>query len=342
MAKKETATAASNLFGQGQINPDRPFLIINFNTHGNLGKTTEEKRFLEFYSALMGRLPVIISADPTEPKVMRQNYGQRDENNILLPESKQQLGKGVVEIDVEDKDGELANLLAEAIDMERDVLVDTKGGSLDAFAKNWGSVVSFFNNFAHYNIVWLVPFVNDHQKDIGNLNSQYQLLTNDPNNNELYADITMLHIFSEGKIGNDKKVAHAMEEVAKWEEKNQFPSSVRTHKVVFKTNWAEREFIHPLFRDREIRQIANQKRPDDAKMIAQQFLNEGDMFWSKFLLTQEQLEEIAFRPNPIPYPTPTRTRLWGKTLFTRDEIQSIADSKQDLAEKEKWLNLLKN
>ncbi|MGU4699147.1 hypothetical protein K6L09_20990 [Burkholderia cepacia] len=342
MAKKETALATQSLFGDS-INPERPYLIINFNTHGNLGKTTEEKRFLEFYQALMGRLPVIISADPTEPKVMRQNYGQRDSDNILLPEDQQELGKGVVEIDVEDKDGQLANLLADAIDMGRDVLVDTKGGSLDALAKNWGgSLVGFFNNFAYYNIIWIVPFVNDHQKDIGNLNSQYQFLTNDPNNQELYADITMLHVFSEGKIGNDKKVDLTMKAVAQWEEKNQFPSSVRTTKAIFKTNWADREDISELFRDREIRQIANQKKPDDSRMLAQQFLNEGDMFWAKFLLTQEQLEEIAFKPHPIPYPNPNRTRLWGKTLFTRDEMQSIADSKQDLAEKEKWLNLLKS
>lgn len=343
MAKKQINEAVGNLFGEGQIHPvsddNRPYLFINFNTHGNLGKTTEEKRFLEFYFALMGIYPVIISADPTEPKVMRQNYGQRDSNNLLLPEDEQQLGVGVVEIDMEDKDGKLANLLREAYDMNRDVLVDTKGGSLDSFANNWEGIVSFFNNFSNiFKIIWLVPFVDDYTKDEGNLNKQHQYLTNDINNNQLYADIDMIYIFSQGKMGSEKQSQHIQGLVAQWEQANPYPTDTKTIKAVFKSDWSKMEEINELFRDKEIRVLANQKIPDNSKLLAESFLNEGDAFWAKTLLTQEQLEEIAFRPHPIPLPR-GRTRLWGKTLFSRDEIQDIADSKQDPAEKQKWIDL---
>ncbi|MBY4717550.1 hypothetical protein [Ralstonia mannitolilytica] len=332
MAKKEIIEQ-KNVFGVERINPDKPTIIINSNTHGNLGKTTEEIRFISFYEAVMGFRPVIISADPTDPKVMRERYGQRNSNNILLPERQQQLGVGVVEVDLEEKDGTLADYISQATEMGRDAVIDFKGGNLNAFADTWGGLVPFFNNFSNCHFIWQVPFL-EADKDIENLGLQYDLLTSD----DIYADIDIVHIFSYGKLGGKNKAEHHMELIAQWDEANQYPSNIKTHKAVFTTAWANVPELINTFRFKDLRAEANKASRDNARMLAENFLKEGDKFWAKTVLSQEQREALAFRPHPV---TTQPGRLWGKTLFNREEIQDIADSKQDPLEKDMWLGLLK-
>ncbi|WP_175888179.1 hypothetical protein [Burkholderia contaminans] len=326
MAKqKQTQTSRTTLL------PGRRTIILNNNVHGNLGKTTETKRLIEAMTAITGIRPIIISADPSEPKVLFENYGERDENGNLL--TVQSLEDGVVEIDFAEKDGKLANLLAEESIQNRDVVIDTKGGDFNAFASVYASLQDFYDAFPDDRFIVLDPI--PAQKSFGNLETQYQVYSQ----MRTYTEIHIVRIFSLGMAGSKGNKQELISSYNQWKQNHPYPSNIQIHEVEFNTEW-KGEDMHQFIRFQNgkssIREAIKSAR-GNPKILSINFLKEGDREWAKILLPQELREELAFLPNP------TNNRVgeqWGEILF-EGEIEDIAASKSDPQEKQKWLDLLR-
>lgn len=308
--------------------PGRRTIFLNTNIHGNLGKTTETKRLIEAITAIVGARPIIISADPSLPKVLLENYGDRDLNGNLLPT--QTLATGVVEIDFADKDGKLADLLSDPVAQDKDIVIDTMGGSFSAFASVYDGLQDFYEAFPNDRFVILDPITE--QKCFGNLDTQYQIYSQ----METYTQIEIVRIFSLGKIGSKPKRQELIAQYNQWKQSHPYPSNIHVHEIEFNTEWKNKD-IDDFFRYQTIRQ-AVKSVGGNAAILGNKFLNEGDKEWARLLLPQDLREELAFLPNPTINRNGAK---WGKILFDKPEIEAIAASKTDPQEQQDWLDLLK-
>jgi len=301
MAKKiETHIAdESSFIATDTLLKDKRTIVLNFNTQGNIGKTTETVGLIEVMKA-MGSNPALISADP-ENKVMLNIYGTKDEYGALTD---QKLGVGVVEIDMADKDGKLSDLLADPALDGRDVVVDTMGGSFNAFATLYSGLSDFYNAFPSDRFICLLPVAD--MKSFENLHRQAQVYRDLDSGTE----IIMAFIFSKGKIGSIDNFKQISSAYNAFKSSLQLPTNIQTAELVFDTAWSTEE-MNKFFKENKVRESIKHAR-GNTLILAQKFINERDKAWVDLLVSPDRKAELAL----MPHPTDSRNgRLWGKTLI---------------------------
>jgi hypothetical protein len=306
MAKKQPQ--ATNLLRLGRCNAEKISIITKLNLYGQVGGTTELLGVVNLLHAI-GLDPVLISADPTS-QILREVYGQRDSNGEL--ESMQGLGEGVVEIDLEDKDGSLLDVILDSRIADRDIVIDSKGGVYSSVVAMYpGGLDEFFAP-----LEWTHRFINidcmtDLQKSFDNLDAQYAEF----NKIQSGMEIHLVRVFSLGKTNGTKDRDKIIEKYKEWEATHPFDNpNIHVHKVLFNTSWSKPE-VSEYFATKNIREgLKQSENLGQILAIAPQFLAERDKAWSQILFDASDVEEIA----ELPLPTPTRAPVqpkWGKTLI---------------------------
>lgn len=286
-----------------RIRSDKRTHFMTPNRYGDVGKTTELLRLLNALH-YAGKQPALISADPTS-KVLYNIYASRDGQTGQV-ESNQVLGKGVVEVDIEAKQGQLADYLFKH---DGDTLTDFKGGVFDAFISEYNGIEPFFNEFEDDRFIFLTPISNI-EKAFDHLEHEFnQIALADTS-----AEVHLVHILSLGKIGNQQKLAAVnakYEEFMRTHNYNDLTmkshDNVVVHKVIFRTSWQTKD-AEIFFSSNKIREAALTEQSNN-RILARQFLNEGDKFWINTLFTPEDVQQLAELPK---WDKPSEK--WGKII----------------------------
>lgn len=299
MTKKEMKTEVEPVVKKTRtLIEGKRTIFLNFNTQGNISKTTENKGIIEFMHAA-GSFPVLISADP-ENKDMLNVFGSRDEFGALTT---QVLGEGVVEIDMAEKDGKLSDLLSHPSLDNSDVVVDTMGGAFNSFATLYNGVNDFYEIFPFDRFILPIPISN--MKSFENLDRQIQVYKNI----NCETEIVFAFIFSKGKIGSDDNFKQIIERFNTYNF-NVFPPNIKTTEIIFDTKWTT-EDMNRFFKENKVRESIKTAR-GNSLILAHKFINERDKAWSDALVTPDRKAELAL----LPHPTDSRNgRLWGSTLY---------------------------
>lgn len=286
-----------------RIRSDKRTHFINPNRYGNIGKTTELLRLLNALHCA-GKQPALISADPTS-KVLYNIYATRDDHGQV--ESNQVLGTGVVEVDIEAKQGQLADYLFKH---DGDTLTDFKGGVFDSFISEYNGIEPFFNEFEDDRFVFITP-ISDIDKAFDHLEHEFNQIAQVDTPTEIH----LIHILSLGKIGSQQKLAAIN---AKYEEflrtHNYNDLSVKStanvvvHKAIFMTEWKTKD-AEIFFSSNRIREAVLTEKSADNRILSRQFLNEGDKFWINTLFTPEDVQRLAELPK---WDKPREK--WGKII----------------------------
>ncbi|BCM12957.1 hypothetical protein MAFF241648_21470 [Ralstonia solanacearum] len=278
-----------------RISKDIRTVILNVKRYGNLGSTTEMLGVVEFLHNA-GYYPALISADPTS-QVLKNIYATLNDKGIPIKD--QIIGQGVLSINIENQQGELANALFGYAD---DALVDFKGGASDLYYDEYGSAGNFYNSFVDTRFVQLTPIIDD-EKSFSNLQQEF----------EQYQDVDvpmdLIRVFSLGRIGNKQKREELLEKYEMWSNEHRFNDNIRTHVALFNTQWKTKESEN-FFATKKIRE-ATVKEMSNNKILGAQFLNERDKFWANFFFADSpaELERLANLPH---WQNPTDK--WGKII----------------------------
>lgn len=306
MAKKQPQT--TNLSRLGRCNAEKVSIITKFNLYGQVGGTTELVGVTNLLHAA-GLNPVLISADPTS-QILREVYGERDENGELL--FSQELGKGVVEIDLEDKDGSLLDVVLDPSIEGRDVVIDTKGGVFSSFVAMYpGGLDEFFAPLEWSHRLINIDCMTDLQKSFDNLDAQFAEFSRVQGNMEIH----LVRVFSLGKTNGTKDREKIIEKYKEWQEAHPFDNpNIHVHTLVFNTSWSKPE-VSEYFATKNVREgLREHTSLGQILAIAPQFLAERDKAWSQILFDVSDVEELAELPLPTPTRAPSQPK-WGKTLY---------------------------
>lgn len=306
MAKKEVITNQIDL--TKRCNQDKVTVISNIHVFGNVGKTTETLGVINFLHAA-GIYPVLISADPTSA-IFREIYGSRDIDHQL--HANQILGIGVAPIDLEDKDGSLADMLFDSSIAGRDVVIDTKGGVYASFLAQYNGLNQFYEAFEYTGHRFInLDCVSDLKKCFDNLDTQFAEYSQITAGTEIH----LVRIFSLGMIEHQKNYDEIIEKYNAWKANHTFTNpNIHVHELEFTTSWMKPE-VKEYFATKNIRQ--DWVKPGaigQLKMLVPQFLSERDKAWSQLLLDDSVVQELAQLPNPLYNPSPN-TPKWGKVLY---------------------------
>lgn len=296
MAKNENKVATP---GRLRADLKKRSIFENFATSGSMGKSTELLRLIEFLHAA-GLNPVLISAD-SNSQILKNIYGTK--NSIGVTDINQVLGQGVVTIDIEKKDGTFSNILFDDTIDGRDIILDTKGGTFNAFVDEFGGLNAYYNAFSDDKF-YKLNCMPDIEKGFQNLDEQYQIYSDLDCDTEIH----IVNIFSQGKIGSEANYTAIVEKYKDWKNNHPYPKNITVHEMVFKTKWTTKD-SQLFFSNNRIRDAIKTERSSN-KLLAPGFLNEGDREWSKLLFDQDYINELAQLPNPT-----DGKGLWGKILL---------------------------
>lgn len=267
------------------LRDDKRAIVQSIATHGGLGKTTELKGFIEVLRR-NDFTPLLISADPSTDG-FKESYGARDENLILL--INQPLETGVVEINLEDKDSSLSNILSLPEVINRDVVIDSKGGVLNHYVDQYGSLRPFYEQHADTSYFVYINLITELEKSFINLDtlvdaheclqSKREKAKGEPG---LDVEIMFVNIISLGKIGLEvserKKIT---EKYSQWLKTTKLPKQISVDTFRFEARFDNAQ-TKDFFSHKSI--IENLHTvPAGTKIVASQFLNEREEAWGELL-----------------------------------------------------------
>lgn len=281
------------------IREDKRSLFLSIATHGGITKTTEQKGLIEVLRQNDFN-PALLDAD-LESDGFRESYGSRDENGVLLPMGYTELrdendellsiepsGNGVTELNLEDKDSTLSNIMTSQALHNRDIVLNTKGGSLNHFIAQYGSLRPFYDAHKETTAFYLINPIVDIEKSFLNLDAladAHQVLQTQRekrNGGGLEVEIHFVNILNLGKVGESmaerKKIT---EKYNLWLKTVKLPAQIKIHTFRF-----EARFDNPITKDfftnkSILDNIADM--PMGTKIIATQFLNEREEAWGELL-----------------------------------------------------------
>lgn len=282
--------------------PGRRTHILTLNRASNIGKTTEIVGAIEFLHQA-GFSPALISGDP-KSNVLKDIYAARDpQTGVTL---KQELGAGVVTIDLQAKQGAYVNML---YNWDGDTILDSKGGVLDDIIEEYTDLAHVFNSFPDDRFIFISP-ISDPKKAFNHLQVEFENIACADTETEIH----IVNIFSKGKIGNDTSVEEIMDLYHTFRQTHNYNDSsikpkanVTVHEALFKTMWNTPAAID-FFATKKIREASLLEKSNN-KIIANNFLNERDRFWSKILVTPEEHARLCAMPK---WDKPAET--WGKVI----------------------------
>lgn len=282
-------------------------VITKFNLNGGVGGTTELLAPISIMKAI-GLNPVLINADPTS-SVLKNIYGSKDEDGEHL--EVQELGVGVVVVDMEDKDNKLFDYIWRI--PGRDIVIDTKGGIFSALVALYqNGLDDMYSPFEYsHRFINLDSISADRRKAFENLNQQYLYY----NQITVETEIHLVRIFSLGMCASISDLRSLVAEYEEWEKDHQFSNpNIHVHKLIFNAGWKLEE-VKDFFATKDIRNDYI-KYPGQLYQIAPMYLNERDKAWANILLDKQSIDEVALLSDPTPPVNPAiPVKQWGKKLF---------------------------